>query len=120
MLWSLVVVVAVSPGILAAILPLSLSYYFIQVSCGAGVMAVQRSLRLTCSVVFHNCLIIWHACICAGQYDWAAPYSYCTACPAALQTRYIRSSREIKRLDSLALSPIFGHFGETLQARTYT
>lgn len=32
-------------------------------------------------------------------------------CP---QTRYIRSSREIKRLDSLALSPIFGHFGETL------
>lgn len=30
------------------------------------------------------------------------------------QTRYIRSSREIKRLDSLALSPIFGHFGETL------
>ncbi|EFN56982.1 hypothetical protein CHLNCDRAFT_143584 [Chlorella variabilis] len=30
-------------------------------------------------------------------------------------TRYIRSSREIKRLDSLALSPIFGHFGETLQ-----
>ncbi|PSC76242.1 multidrug resistance-associated 1 isoform X1 [Micractinium conductrix] len=58
--WSLVVVVAVSPGILAAILPLSVSYYFIQ-------------------------------------------------------TRYIRSSREIKRLDSLALSPIFGHFGETLQ-----
>lgn len=33
----------------------------------------------------------------------------------SLQTRYIRSSREIKRLDSLALSPIFGHFGETLQ-----
>lgn len=30
-LWSLVVVVAVSPGILAAIFPLSLSYYFIQV-----------------------------------------------------------------------------------------
>ncbi|KAI3434886.1 hypothetical protein D9Q98_002940 [Chlorella vulgaris] len=59
-LWSLVVVVAVSPGILAAIFPLSLSYYFIQ-------------------------------------------------------TRYIRSSREIKRLDSLAMSPIFGHFGETLQ-----
>ncbi|KAL4446696.1 hypothetical protein ABPG77_007940 [Micractinium sp. CCAP 211/92] len=59
-LWSLIVVVAVSPGILAAILPLTLSYYYIQ-------------------------------------------------------TRYIRSSREIKRLDSLALSPIFGHFGETLQ-----
>ena len=35
--------------------------------------------------------------------------------PPCLQTRYIRSSREIKRLDSLALSPIFGHFGETLQ-----
>lgn len=30
-LWSLIVVVAVSPGILAAILPLTLSYYYIQV-----------------------------------------------------------------------------------------
>lgn len=30
-LWSLVVVVAVSPGIVAAILPLSASYYYIQV-----------------------------------------------------------------------------------------
>ena len=32
-----------------------------------------------------------------------------------MQTRYIRTSREVKRLDSVALSPIFGHFGETLQ-----
>lgn len=30
-LWSLVVIVAVSPGIVAAILPLSFSYYIIQV-----------------------------------------------------------------------------------------
>jgi hypothetical protein len=34
--WSLVVVVAVSPGVLAAILPLSLSYYYIQVWVGGG------------------------------------------------------------------------------------
>ena len=38
-------------------------------------------------------------------------------CALPLQTRYVRSSREIKRLDSLALSPIFTHFSETLQAR---
>ena len=31
-----------------------------------------------------------------------------------LQRRYIAASRELKRLDSLALSPIFGHFNETL------
>ena len=37
--WSLVVVVAVSPGILAAILPLSVSYYFIQASIGAACWA---------------------------------------------------------------------------------
>ena len=30
-LWSLVVVVAVSPSILAAIVPLSVSYYYLQV-----------------------------------------------------------------------------------------
>ena len=32
-----------------------------------------------------------------------------------IQRRYIRTSRELKRLDSLALSPIFSHFNETLQ-----
>ncbi len=42
--------------------------------------------------------------------------STCCLC-VCLQTRYVRSSREIKRLDSLALSPIFTHFSETLQAR---
>lgn len=42
--------------------------------------------------------------------------STCGLC-VCLQTRYVRSSREIKRLDSLALSPIFTHFSETLQAR---
>lgn len=38
----------------------------------------------------------------------------CVCAPPCKQTRYIRSSREIKRLDSLALSPIFGWFGESL------
>ena len=28
---------------------------------------------------------------------------------------YVSTSRELKRLDSLAMSPIFGNFGETLQ-----
>ncbi|PRW61038.1 multidrug resistance-associated 1 isoform X8 [Chlorella sorokiniana] len=59
-LWSLVVVVVVSPVMLAMLVPLSVCYYY-------------------------------------------------------LQTRYVRSSREIKRLDSLAMSPIFTHFSETLQ-----
>lgn len=31
-----------------------------------------------------------------------------------IQRRYLASSRELKRLDSLALSPIFGHFNESL------
>ena len=58
-LWSLVVVVAVSPAIAATLVPLSLAYWVIQ-------------------------------------------------------KRYIATSRELKRLDSLALSPIFSHFTETL------
>ncbi len=33
----------------------------------------------------------------------------------AIQKLYIRSSRELKRLDSLATSPVFSHFSETLQ-----
>ncbi|KAK9823545.1 hypothetical protein WJX72_003616 [[Myrmecia] bisecta] len=32
-----------------------------------------------------------------------------------VQLRYIQTSRELKRLDSLAMSPIFGNFNETLQ-----
>lgn len=58
-LWSLIVVILVSPGVLLALLPLSISY-------------------------------------------------------AWIQARYVSTSRELKRLDSLALSPIFGIFGETL------
>jgi ATP-binding cassette, subfamily C (CFTR/MRP), member 1 len=58
-LWSLIVIILVSPGVLLALIPLSLSY-------------------------------------------------------AWIQSRYISTSRELKRLDSLALSPIFGIFGETL------
>ena len=35
----------------------------------------------------------------------------------AIRRRYIATSREIKRLDSLALSPILSTFSETLQVR---
>ena len=34
---------------------------------------------------------------------------------SAIQVYYIATSRELKRLDSLALSPIFGNFNESLQ-----
>lgn len=59
MLWSLIVVILVSPGVAITIVPLALAY-------------------------------------------------------SAVQKRYIATSRELKRLDSLALSPIFSHFSETL------
>ena len=58
--WSIVVVLAVSPGVALAILPLAFVY-------------------------------------------------------TSIQKRYIATSRELKRLDSVALSPIFSHFSETLQ-----
>ena len=35
-----------------------------------------------------------------------------------MQSLYIASSRELKRLDSIAFSPIFQHFGETLAGLT--
>lgn len=59
-LWSLIVVVAVSPGIAAAFIPM------------------------------------------AWLYQW-------------IQKKYISTSRELKRLDALAMSPIFSHFSETVQ-----
>ena len=31
--------------------------------------------------------------------------------------RFVTTNREVKRLDSLAMSPIFGAFSETLQVR---
>ena len=59
-LWSLIVVVAVSPATAAALLPITFAY-------------------------------------------------------SRIQNQYISTSRELKRLDSLAMSPIFSHFSETLQ-----
>lgn len=34
-----------------------------------------------------------------------------------LRRRYVATSRELKRLDSIALSPIFSNFNETLTVR---
>ena len=62
-LWSLVIVIAVSPWVALALIPLGIAYTFVQ-------------------------------------------------------NRFLATSRELKRLDSLALSPIFSHFAETLAGLT--
>jgi hypothetical protein len=55
------------------------------------------------------------------------PFSLLTVCSFVpppfrlyyrIQAVYIASSREMKRLDSLAFSPIFQHFNESLQGLT--
>jgi ATP-binding cassette subfamily C (CFTR/MRP) protein 1 len=47
------------------------------------------------------------------------PWFLCALIPLgkiyhAMQQYYVRSSREIKRLDSISRSPIYAHFSETL------
>lgn len=103
-------VVVVSPIMLALLAPLSVAYYYLQVCfCfGAEALCMQACAAASGPAAW------LHA---AAQHMGSRP---ATAVRAAAdvppQTRYVRSSREIKRLDSLALSPIFSLFSETLQA----
>lgn len=78
--------------------------------------SVDTALQASVSS-FLNCAIsvVWSLIVVAFVSPWmiltVAPLSFAYM---AIQKRYIATSRELKRLDSLALSPIFSHFGETL------
>ena len=129
-IWSLVVVVVVSPVMLAMLAPLSVCYYWLQVrvrlfSClGRAVCLQLHTLRA-------QVLRAWgwpryqccrskgcpHVCALLCRQKCRAPSM--PSVRSCAQTRYVRSSREIKRLDSLAMSPIFTQFAETLQARKF-
>jgi hypothetical protein len=94
-LWSLVVVVAVTPAIVLAIVPLALAYVRIQARYIATSRCARPQRRDTL------------ACTCTSAHPKVhSPSSAPLSCACA--------RRELKRLDSLALSPIFGHFSETL------
>lgn len=78
--------------------------------------SVDTALQASVSA-FLNCAIsvVWSLIVVA----FVSPWMIVTVAPLslaymAIQKRYIATSRELKRLDSLALSPIFSHFGETL------
>jgi ATP-binding cassette, subfamily C (CFTR/MRP), member 1 len=74
-------------------------------------LAGSISSLLNCTVS-----VFWALAVVA----WVTPWVVVAAAPLAaaylwVQKRYVATSRELKRLDSVALSPIFSHFGETLQ-----
>lgn len=81
------------------------------------VEAVDTSLQssissfLSCSVSVLWSLIV----VVAVSPATAAAFFPITFAYAKIQGRYVATSRELKRLDSLAMSPIFSHFSETLQ-----
>jgi ATP-binding cassette subfamily C (CFTR/MRP) protein 1 len=121
--WSLAVVVAVSPGVALAVVPLAWAYARVQVGGCVGwvvvgvllvclelrVDSIRRGLLLPCTFApvplqppFNHHL--------PTPRSPPPPFSL----PPTTQNLYVATSRELKRLDSLALSPIFGHFSATL------
>lgn len=78
--------------------------------------AVDTSLQSSISS-FLNCFV--SVVVSLAVVMLVSPFVIIAILPLAfayskLQRKYIAASREIKRLDSLALSPIFSHFSETL------
>ena len=80
------------------------------------VEAVDTSLQssissfLSCSVSVLWSLVV----VVAVSPATAAAFFPITFAYARIQKQYVATSRELKRLDSLAMSPIFSHFSETL------
>lgn len=81
------------------------------------VEAVDTSLQssissfLSCSVSVLWSLVV----VVAVSPATAVAFFPITFAYAKIQRQYVATSRELKRLDSLAMSPIFSHFSETLQ-----